>query len=519
MAKKAESKLPVNVMAPKAIAIYTRQSVEKDNSISIETQIDWCKSKITPDERDLPIRIYKDEGKSGGNTDRGEFQKMMRAIRKGKISKVIVYKIDRISRSMSDFVDIWQEFNDYNVKFISAQEAFDTECAYGEMLLKMMILFAELERKTTMKRVKDAYDSRSDKGLYMGGRLPYGFKLIETNVAGLKTKMYEENPEESMHIKYIYDVYSSDCVTLGRVLKALIGEGMETIRGSSWTTNKIGTALRNPIYVKADVSIYDFFASRGAKIINDVSEFDGTHSIYLHGKGKHTGGVDDLSDMKVVIAPHQGFIESSTWLRCQEILRRNKQIPRSVTGQRSWLSGLMVCEQCGCGMTVTQYQDTRYFNCNTKRTKYKCKGPKTVIYADAVENLVFSAITEKILSFKKRKGVISAEENAEVKALHAQIRKIEAEEEKAVNAMLEDSLTDKVIAALNKKVDKLTKEKTQLYNRLESLKTSGVAYEDLSPLKRKWHDATYEVKKNVAFLLIEKIVVKADGGFEIIWKL
>jgi len=112
MAKKAESKLPVNVMAPKAIAIYTRQSVEKDNSISIETQIDWCKSKITPDERDLPIRIYKDEGKSGGNTDRDECQKMMRAIRKGKITKVIVYKIDRISRSMSDFVDIWQEFRE-----------------------------------------------------------------------------------------------------------------------------------------------------------------------------------------------------------------------------------------------------------------------------------------------------------------------------------------------------------------------------------------------------------------------
>lgn len=519
MAKKQETKVPVNVMADdKWIAFYGRQSVEKDNSISIDTQFEWCRSKLTPDEQSMRIKKYKDEGKSGGNTDREGFQDMMRDISKGKISKVIVYKLDRISRSLKDFLGIWEKFKQYNVMFVSAQESFDTTTPVGEMAVQLMVLFGELERKTTMKRVQDAYDSRSSKGLYMGGRLPYGFKLVETNVSGLKTKMFDEVPEESAHIKYIYDVYSSGGISLNRLLKSLINEGMETIRGSSWTSNKIGTVLRNPIYVKADASIYEYYYSRGATIVNDVCEFDGTCSIYLHGKGKHKGGVDDLSDMKVVLAPHKGYIESSTWIKCQELLRKNKQIPRSVTGNRSWLSGLMVCEQCGSGMSVTQYQDTRYFNCNTRRTKYKCNGPKEVIYVDALEELIFNAIAEKILGLKVNKYVLSDEESAELNSLNAQFVKLKVKEDNAVNALLEDSITDNSVSSLNKTMDMISKKKKELSDRIEKLKTNCIKYEDLSPLKRKWRESTYEVKKKVANLLIEKIVVSADGGFEVIWK-
>ena len=89
-----------------AIALYARKSIERENSISCETQIEYCKSVIKPDERNEKTVEFIDNGYSGGNVDRDGFQKMMRQIERGKISKVIVYRLDRISRSLSDFVGI-----------------------------------------------------------------------------------------------------------------------------------------------------------------------------------------------------------------------------------------------------------------------------------------------------------------------------------------------------------------------------------------------------------------------------
>lgn len=87
-----------------AIVLYARKSVERENSISCETQIEYCKMMIKPDERNEKIITLIDNGFSGGNVNREGFQKMMKLIRQGRVSKVIVYRLDRISRSLIDFV-------------------------------------------------------------------------------------------------------------------------------------------------------------------------------------------------------------------------------------------------------------------------------------------------------------------------------------------------------------------------------------------------------------------------------
>ncbi|MEE0964307.1 MAG: recombinase family protein, partial [Ruminococcus bromii] len=109
-----------------SIAMYARKSIERENSISCETQLEYCKSMIKPDEQVEKIVTFVDNGFSGGNVNRDGFQKMMRQVERGKISKIIVYKLDRISRSLSDFVNILNTLKKYNVKFISSQESFDT---------------------------------------------------------------------------------------------------------------------------------------------------------------------------------------------------------------------------------------------------------------------------------------------------------------------------------------------------------------------------------------------------------
>lgn len=156
-------------------ALYFRQSVERVDSISIESQLEYCKYET----RGNPYKEHIDRGYSGKNTNRPAFEEMLEDIRQGKISRVIVYKLDRISRSILDFANMMDIFQKYNVEFVSSTERFDTSTPIGRAMLNICIVFAQLERETIQKRVTDAYYSRCKRGFYMGGRIPYGFAKTE----------------------------------------------------------------------------------------------------------------------------------------------------------------------------------------------------------------------------------------------------------------------------------------------------------------------------------------------------
>ena len=134
-------------------AIYARQSVDRKDSISIESQIEFCKYEL----RGGNFKDYKDKGFSGKNTDRPHFQELMADIRQGLIRRVVVYKLDRISRSILDFATMMELFQEYNVEFVSSTEKFDTSTPMGRAMLNICIVFAQLERETIQKRVTDAY--------------------------------------------------------------------------------------------------------------------------------------------------------------------------------------------------------------------------------------------------------------------------------------------------------------------------------------------------------------------------
>lgn len=156
-------------------ALYFRQSVERVDSISIESQLEYCKYET----RGNPYKEYIDRGYSGKNTNRPAFEEMLEDIRQGKISRVIVYKLDRISRSILDFANMMDIFQKYNVEFVSSTERFDTSTPIGRAMLNICVVFAQLERETIQKRVTDAYYSRCKRGFYMGGHIPYGFAKTE----------------------------------------------------------------------------------------------------------------------------------------------------------------------------------------------------------------------------------------------------------------------------------------------------------------------------------------------------
>ena len=127
-------------------AIYARQSVDRADSISIESQIEFCKYEL----KGGAFREYKDKGYSGKNTVRPQLQQLLEDIRRGEVEKVIVYKLDRISRSILDFSNMMELFQQYQVEFVSSTEKFDTSTPMGRAMLNICIVFAQLERVTIL---------------------------------------------------------------------------------------------------------------------------------------------------------------------------------------------------------------------------------------------------------------------------------------------------------------------------------------------------------------------------------
>ena len=239
-----------------AIALYARKSVERENSISCETQLEYCKAMLKPEERKEKILSFVDNGYSGGNLDRDGYKDMMKQVERGRITKIIVYRLDRISRSLSDFVSILDTLKKHGVQFVSSQESFDTSSPYGEMIVKILMVFAEFERQSIIARVTQAYQHRSELGFYMGGRRPYGFNLVETEIHGIKTKMLSPVASEIDQIHYIFENYAVSGVSLRRLMDDLIQNGIRPTEGE-WSSAKLSAILKNSIYVRADNDIFE----------------------------------------------------------------------------------------------------------------------------------------------------------------------------------------------------------------------------------------------------------------------
>ena len=508
-----------------AIALYARKSVERENSISCETQIEYCRSVIKPDERGEKVLTFVDNGFSGGNVNREGFQKMMNLVRQGRVGKVIVYKLDRISRSLSDFVNILQEFKAHKVEFVSSQESFDTSSPYGELIVKILMVFAEFERTSTINRVTQAYAHRSEMGFYMGGRQPYGFELVPTVIHNIKTKKLNPLPSEIEQIRYIFEVYAQENVSLRRLMDILLAEGKQPLNGSRWTTAKLSTLLKNPIYVRADSDVYDYYERRGVQMVTDVSQFTGECGAQLYGHTKHTPGDPDWSDMKLVLLTHPGTVDSDIWLKCQRKLEKNRQITNSYSNPTSWLAGKVICEKCGHTMTTIKGKVNkngemrRYFNCTGKSHKKICTGPNVTIYAGDLEDMVYACLSEKIHDIDVTGQTVKQENSAEINDLKLKLKSIERSEKQLMDTMLSGGFNDDLLTLANQKASQLKRDKLALLERIEDLKSRSSESDKMADLTKSWQTADYDRKKEVAMIMIHKIAIAEDGGAKVSWRI
>jgi DNA invertase Pin-like site-specific DNA recombinase len=351
------------------IAIYVRQSVDKKDSISIDTQIRFCRREINDDS---VFKVYEDRGYSGKNIKRPAFTELMQAVGSGMVSKIIVYRLDRFSRSVADFGAVWQVLEKHKVEFVSVNERFDTSTPIGVAMLNIIMVFAQLERQTIAERVRDNYYARAVNGSWVGGPAPYGYRVEKINLAGkLISRLTYTNDIEV--VKRIYEEYADEDVSLGDIARKLTSENIPCISRKGWDSVAVSRILRNPIYARCDLQVYLYFEKRGISISNAVTEFYGKRAGMLVGKRNRSKGKYNAdNEQRLSLALHNGVISAELWLKCREKAERNSQIKNSGSGKHSYLTGLIKCGSCGYGIRIIKNNGSRYLVCSGKTNYHLC---------------------------------------------------------------------------------------------------------------------------------------------------
>ena len=174
-----------NVLQPMRCAIYTRKSSEaglEQSFNSLHAQREACEAYTKSQAHEgwkLRPTQYDDGGISGGTMERPALQKLIRDIESDLIDVVVVYKVDRLSRSLADFARMVELFEQHNVSFVSVTQHFNTSSSMGRLTLNVLLSFAQFEREVTGERIRDKIAASKKKGMWMGGRVPLGYDAVD----------------------------------------------------------------------------------------------------------------------------------------------------------------------------------------------------------------------------------------------------------------------------------------------------------------------------------------------------
>ena len=222
------------------VAIYVRVStIMQADRFSLPMQkndlMNYCKAMLGTED----YVIFEDAGFSGKNTDRPAFQDMMKRVRATEFSHVLVWKLDRISRNLLDFAQMYTELKKLGVTFISRNEAFDTSTAMGEAMLKIILVFAELERNMTAERVTATMVSRASSGKWNGSSPPFGFSYDK------ETKTFSINEDEHETALLMLRTFKAT-KNFHETARRLNSAGRTTRRGAGWDPKGIKRVLTSP---------------------------------------------------------------------------------------------------------------------------------------------------------------------------------------------------------------------------------------------------------------------------------
>ena len=419
------------------LAIYVRVSTQEQakDGYSIDEQLDRLRKYCEAHDWKL-IKEYADPGYSGGSLDRPSIQQLIKDVKERKISKVLVYKLDRLSRSQKDTLYLIEDvFLKNGTDFISMTENFDTSTPFGKAMIGILSVFAQLEREQIKERMMMGKAGRAKDGRWMGShKVPIGYRYIDGELV--------VDPYEAEIVKTIFNRYDAGDGTIA-IQNLLAKQGLRSSYGEI-VRPTIYFILHNPVYI---------------------------------GMINYSGNVYP--------GLHEPIIDKDLFDRCQDRFARNRENPRFSVNNSNFhaqhtFTGLFYCT-CGAHMRIfygTKRKDgtrLKYYGCDSKAIRHKkCETGNGMVRADQVEK----ALIEEIRKIKLNPELVikeiqdtrpSSEEKGDdpqEALIRNRIQEIERQIEKLIRLYTVQNIDFEIVT---KQISELSTEKTKLSNTLDEI--------------------------------------------------
>jgi site-specific DNA recombinase len=338
---------------PRRVAVYLRRSTDDEHQpFSISAQQTALTAYVTTQPGWALVATYSDDA-SGATTRRPGLQQALRAARDGRFDVLLVYRVDRFSRRLSDLLDLLRQLEEAGVAFASVTEPFDTSASIGRMLVQLLGVFAEFERETIIDRVAKGMAAKAANGKWPGGHRPYGYRPDP------QTHKLTPHPDEAPHLREIFRLYTDERLGTRAVAGVLNRRGVPNRSAKPWSGHTISRIIANPAYA-GDLAY-------GEVYVQDA---------------------------------HRPLISRATWQKALAIAaaRVGEHSQRAASPADYHLTALITCPQCGhsyVGTSATGRTRTyRYYTCFS-RARYGPHGcPAPRLPADETDAAILQALCD-----------------------------------------------------------------------------------------------------------------------------
>ncbi len=473
----------------KKAALYIRVSTQEqvNEGYSIQEQSDRL-TKYCEAHSWVVVGSYTDPGFSGGNTDRPGIQKLIQDAKNHLFDIVLVYKLDRLSRSQKDVLYLVEDvFNANDVDFISMNENFDTSTPFGKAMVGILSVFAQLEREQIKERMQMGLDARAKEGYYHGGPYaPIGYEYTNG--------LLQINEREALMVKKIYDLFFSG-ISIHAIHKYMKEHYPSGTKYGKWTDSACRSVLSSIVY---------------------------TGNIEWKGS-VHPGR-------------HDAIIDYDTWLRVQDTIKQrriNEPQRKTAFEHTQILGGLVWCGKCGARYYCKQNTASRkskivqkYYTCYSrgKSNKNQIKDPDCKNKSYNV-NKLDAVILDQISHLRLHRELVAPAPSIDNEAAAAQIQKainaLDRKIERLLDLYSEETID---ISVLNKRINDLNTEKSGLLEELSNLDathTPELSIAEANDILDKFHDVLASNDKNTIRHLVRSLIdaiIINDEQIEIRWK-
>ena len=512
-------------MNDKKYAIYSRKSKYTGKGESTTNQIELCLTTLKnkfPDIKKDEILIYEDEGFSGYSTNRPAFKKLLKDIENNKIKILLFYKLDRISRNVNDFARLMSLLEAHDVSFLSATENIETLTPSGKALTYMISVFAELERNTIAERIKDNMLELAKSGVWLGGNTPSGYSSVEEikliNNKKKKTYCLKEN-EDIEKVELIFKNYLR-LKSLTKLETFLLNKNILSINLKPYTRFSLKNILTNPVYVKSDKDIYNYYENKGINLYG--GSWNGINGLMVYNKTTNLNHKilkrKKTEEWIISVGKHKGIIDGKTFINVANLIEANNNMRyRKTNSLRSPLSGLVKCANCKSNMRpkIRKNKDNEIITdylCELKEKSKKNLCDAKNINGSIIEDTIISNIMNfeinMTILFNKLKKTLKTDKNSEIKEISYRIKKNNETIKNLIDKIKYIDIS--IIDDINKEIKELKEENAMLNSRLNKLNANSIDLKDLANKTIKNYkninNLDNKTKKKYLHLLIKEII-------------